>query len=537
MIYVCVDCNQTQEYVFASRRLRGIRNASRAIAAADERIGEQVAPTGGTLIRSLGGIVVAAFDSQPAVDKFLRLATRTYADYGISMESASHTVDQPTDFYRDVLAPLLGKIRARKDRPRVSALAPASAILATTCETSGRGSGQSLVQIGPALSRVSSAEKAKWGMRSPDSEAKYLTQGWADGDSPTTAEGVVAWRSQEPVQDTDMPGTSEARLLGMVFADVNGLGALLPLVAHDEDQLSDFSTGLTRCLRESLQEALKTVFEVPVHMRRSRDPKATAPFQLIFQGGDDLCFAVVGAYALPLVDCFVRCFEQRSIQLMRSLPDNRQPRQPFPSGLTLSAGVVIASYKYPILSFRRLAQGLEIRAKQAGRAWTKVNGSAYLPGLVDFYLVKNSVAGTVQDVRRYLYTPYLVDSLEPAALFGGPYLAGDTSGPHAKQATRRFLPLSELTGAASKLTSFQGLGKLRQLQELLGRDSAHSEYREWWDHLDDAQRKKWNDVCQQLQTPAGRGDLPLRGTPHFNAPVVDCLDLRPLEALRQRWEA
>ncbi len=39
MIYVYLDCNKTQDYVFSSRRLRGIRNGSRAVEKCDEEVG------------------------------------------------------------------------------------------------------------------------------------------------------------------------------------------------------------------------------------------------------------------------------------------------------------------------------------------------------------------------------------------------------------------------------------------------------------------------------------------------------------------
>jgi hypothetical protein len=532
MIYVYLDCNKTQEYVFSSRRLRGIRNGSRAIDHADQAVAKLVS-SDGDVIRALGGVIIAKFANQKSADTFLHKARLHYYHYGIGIESASIKCPAPVDFYRDVLFHLLREIRLKKDCPISATLPPPSTILAATCETSGRGSAHGLVKIGRDTQRTNAPEKTKWDMTADDPDANDLIKEWTEAGLPSTAEGIVAWSSapEEEMMGKEVPGTSEARLLGLVFADVNGLGSLLPHVAHDETKFKAFAPALKKCLFDSLKQGLRNVLEAPVCQRLKSGSADAVPFRLLFLGGDDLCFAVTGAYALRVTKSFIEEFETRSPDILNPL---RNDDSDLPPHLTLSAGVVIAPYKYPILSFRRLGQGLESHAKHIGRYWARLNSQAYPPSLVDFHLVKNDMAGTIEDVRRLLRTPYPVDS-EPAVLFGGPYLVSKSDEVQNHPATRRFLPLDNLLEAAKYLLEIRAGSKLKALRLLLSRERAQSLYRDWWDHLDEAEAQ-WLEICKMLKVPESRNELPLRGLPHLNTSVLDALELMPLVALRERWE-
>jgi len=548
MIYVYLDCNKTQDYVFSSRRLRGIRNGSLAIQRCDQCVGDLPPTMAGETIRALGAVVIAKFPDRQSVDRFLREARDIYHRYGIGFASACVERSAPADFYQDVLAPLLKEVRAKKDCPQDSLLGPPSTILAATCDTSGRGAAQGLVQLGPRGNppqRANATEQTKWNMPVFDCDAENLVWGWPRAQQPiripATAEGVVAWNSSEEIMGKEVPGTSEQRLLGMVFADVNGLGSLLPHIAHDETKFKAFAsvqstgrgptTALRECLSECLKQALQDELATPVNRRLRRESQVDAvPFRLLFLGGDDLCFAVAGAYALPLTKRFIEHFEACSPEILKPL---RADTPNLPPYLTLSAGVVIAPYNYPILSFRRLGQGLEARTKQMGRAWANINGEDYPPNLVDFYLVKNDVSGTLEDVRRSAYTPYEVDI--KTALFGGPYMVsrGENGQPH--RASERFLPLENLLESAKELAAIRAGGKLKSLPLLLNRQEAQGFYREWWDHLGEY-TPQWFDTCQRLGLPTSRDELPIRGYPHLNTPVLDALQLVPFATLRKRWE-
>jgi hypothetical protein len=358
-----------------------------------------------------------------------------------------------------------------------------------------------------------------------------LVSGWTQAKIPSTAEGVVAWSSSEEIEGKEVPGTSEERLLGMVFADVNGLGSLLPDLARDEAKFKTFAPNLRECLYESLKQAVQEVLAIPVSNRLGKDQVDAVPFHLLFLGGDDLCFAVVGAYALPLTKKFIERFEERSRDVLKPL---RTDAPNLPAHLTLSAGVVIAPYNYPILSLRRVGQGLETYTKRMGRAWATLNDVDYPPSLVDFYLVKNDAAGTLEEVRRLTYTPYEVDIDKPAALFGGPYLISKGMNGQPNPA-ERFLPLEELLQGSEELATIRAGGKLKALLLLLSRPGAQHLYREWFDHLGEAE-SRWSIVCYRLRVCASRDELPMRSYPHLNTPVLDALQLVPFVRLRKRWE-
>lgn len=531
MIYTYLDCNRTQDYVFSSRRLRGIRNGSRAIDKCDQEVGRLPSTMGGETIRSLGAVVIAKFPDQRSADRFLREARNLYHRYGITFESACVQPSTPVDFYQDVLSPLLKDIRAKKDCPQNSLLGPPSTILAATCDTSGRNAAQGLVQLGPSADspeRVNAREQAKWTMPDIDPDAQNLVMGWTKARIPSIAEGVVAWNSAAKIMGKEEPGTSEQRLLGMVFADVNGLGNLLPDIARDETKFKAFVHNLRECLIKCLKQALQAQLATPVNARLIRDPHQVdaVPFRLLFLGGDDLCFAVAGAYALPVTKSFIEHFENCSPEILKPL---RADAPNLPPYLTLSAGVVIAPYNYPILSFRRLGQGLEAHSKRMGRAWAKINGEDYPPNLVDFYLVKNNVSGTLEDVRRLSYIKG-----KPTALFGGPYLVSKGRNGQHHRASERFLPLENLLESAEELAAIRAGGKLKSLPLLLNRQDAQDFYREWRDHLGEY-TQQWTNVCKELGLPSKRNELPIRGYPHHNTPVLDALQLVPFAALQQRW--
>lgn len=528
MIYVYIDCDKTQDYIFSSRRLRGIRNGSRLIDEADRQAGELVPCAGGETLRALGGVVFAKFPDCRSADAFLREARALYRRYGIGITAACRDCSTVNDLYHDILEPLLVEVRNKKDCPQVTTLPPPDTILAATCAVSGRGAAQGLVAIarGEPLQRASAVEQTKW-QEVPDPQREELVKGWQRQIRlPDTAEEIVGWRTSETVAEREVPGTSEARLLGMVFADVNGMGGLLPHLAREEARYKQFSRDLKDCLLESLRQSLQAVLEKPVTKREAQ----RLPFRLLFLGGDDLCYAVTGAYALPLTRRFIECFEERSEQILKPFRDG-EAAEHLPPCLTISAGIVIAPYRYPILSFRRLGRDLESYAKQVGRYWARLNGQAYPPSLVDFHIVMNDMAGTVKEIRSFLQTPYPVDG-EAAALFGGPYLI---SRGQVHPAERRLLRLGDLLKAAEGLLRFRAGGKLQDLQLLLSRAGAQGLYREWWEHLDDA-KKQWRDVCQVLKVPDEGDKLPLRGIPHLNTPVLDALALTPLVELKERWE-
>ena len=86
------------------------------------------------------------------------------------------------------------------------------------------------------------------------------------------------------------------------------------------------------------------------------------PVKILYIGGDDLAFAIQGRYALDATRELLLHFEKCSKEILErlSIQDSREH-------LTMSAGVVLAPYNYPIQNFNRLGRALESHAKAYGR--------------------------------------------------------------------------------------------------------------------------------------------------------------------------
>jgi hypothetical protein len=509
--YVMLDCLRTQDYVFASTKLRNLCNASRSLAEADAEVGERVL-LDDERIRALGGLIIARCLTADRAAEVARKASSIYASRGIAVESVVEPLaDEP--FYSGVLSPLLGKMRERKESPSDALVGIPSSILTVPCEVSGRtAAGKVIEQDGKHL-RVSAVEHRKWRMK-PADDVDLLDASWGGGlEFPETFDGVAAWASAARF-DTTAPQSSEQRQVALVFADVNGLGSRLEELADTVDALRNVVVGIPKVIRESLREALTCVLKAPFETRRARGERIDAvPFRLLYLGGDDLCFTVTAAYAMPFTAAFFKEFGERSrVMLSEVLGGDRQ-------GLSMSAGVVIGSYKLPILALRRIGQDLEHRAKAIGRFLATGTG-APPPALIDFHVVKNGVLGKLSAIRAAQGGSVSLD--------GGPYAVGVNHYP-------RVHGVDGLLAASASLAGFGGRGKARGLIDLLESRDLFA-YREWLDHLSVADHQRWTSACGGLgimdfgRTPLRDHEWPPR------TPIADALGLAPLVQLAQRWQ-
>jgi hypothetical protein len=498
--------------VFAPRRLRAIRNGSRLLKSADDEAGALVTRRGGEVFRALGGVVVAGFEGshENEVHVFIRDARRCYQRKGIGVTVATHQADKSGDFYELVMGPLLRKLREQKDCPEQPFVTPPASPLAATCDVSGAGFAYGLVRPSAGANeswRVSEAEFGKWNLGNDDAERNLLPAGRGAPRCPDTAEDLVNWAGGIP-----------DRQVAVVFADVNRLGALLPHLARQRDVYKKFAPGLARCLDEALSRAVKDRLLPDVGTGK------TVPLKLLFLGGDDLCFMIAARFALPFVQRLFEEFQQKSQALLKGLyPDCAA----LPVHMTLSAGIAVAPYKYPIQAFRRLGQGLERTSKAAGYAWSALNNGAHPPSLVDFYVVRNDAAGHISELRAHLRP--LIKGV-PTALYGGPYLvAGDA----ARAASRRFLSVKRLLAASDKLAAFSARSKLKALVEVFSRDGLEHEYGLWLRRLDEAQTQTWKCALKLLELPVDSDGPPCAPDPRRNTPILDALDALEIRG-RQR---
>jgi hypothetical protein len=513
MIYVYIDTDKTQDYVFAGRRLRSIRNASRALEDADQEVGKLFGIPG-TKIRASGGVVVARFDGDKAKDKaqaFTRKARKEYRKWEIGVTAMSYELAGPVnDFYSDVLRHLLKDVRRLKDSPKDVLAAPPASIHAVPCEVTGMGSAEDLLNVvaGEQPWRVRAVERNKWFELQVDDAEQFLGAEARDLLLPDDADQLVRWSKKDNARELPQPGTSEERLVAVVFADVNALGEQLPHIACREDCYAAFATDLRKTIVLAIAAAVKEVLLQPVRDAGAR----VVPFRVLYLGGDDLCFMVLARFAVPFVQKMIERFEAESASLMATV---RRYAAKAPDHLTISAGIAIAPHKYPILAFRRIGLGLERRCKVMGRAWQGMHQAPLPPSLVDFHVVKNGAVGDAELLRESDTAP----TRPGTSLHGGPYAVSDCP---------RFLSLDALLLATKSLVGFEGRSKLKEIGGILRARDADLRYSFWHERLDKRQRSAWKDACNALAIGCEMGKLPFAEGTRHNTPILDALDLLDL---------
>ena len=502
--YVLIDCDRVQDYVFASSRLREICNASSLLDQLEvETLPGMVTDLCVNTIRSGGGVVLEKFDTPQQAKDFIRSAHDLYRTYGISVTSYTRPFPHSiVNFYDEVLLPLHKSVRSQKDSPEGRAF-HISTLLAVPCESSGIDPAQRPVEIPDGLRRMSHSEVEKRAHWSDTIVESDLSQRLCLR-LPHDFGGVVGWTIREALREKDLPGTSEKRLLGIVYADVNGLGKQIPPIAKDENTYALFAKELRNTVRDSLREALDQVLSPAVNQRLSssklRLSTTALPVRVLYVGGDDLAVAIQGCYALDFVERLLHLFEQKSVALLKPLADVPC----LPSHLTMSAGIVLAPYNYPIQNFNRVGHELEERAKCFGRYASSPSSS-----LVDFCLIKNNVAGSLQQGRRG-------QQINNFLLYGGPYTLQE---------------LNRLKQASVKLKeeSFPR-NKLKQLREILSHKELTAKflYAEWWHGLNDYCRKVFFEtVCIPFNLD-GPPLLPRQDKGYWVTPVIDVVELSDL---------
>lgn len=519
--YVFVDCDRIQDYVFASPRLREICNASQLLDWIErENLQSLATDLGGTTIRSGGGVFLAKFEALQRAQQFMREAPHVYRQYGSSAVAVEHTINTPPkDFHEEVLLHLQRKLRHKKDCPEGWGL-HISTLLAVPCESSGIGPAQQPVDLPDRTVRAKGSEAKKRLFKRQDSAQERLEERlqWEFGlKLPYDFGGLVDWTQREQAGKHDVPGTSEERVLGIIYADVNSLGRLLPVVGRDAGLYAAFSKSLRQTLEESLCHALQIVLGDPIAAWRKvlgHLPEAM-PIRVLYIGGDDLAVAIQGRYALDLATNLLESFKVQSAELLK--PFSESPERP--PHLTLSAGMVLAPCDYPIQQFNRLGRGLEARAKRFGRQ----SNPASPPSQVELCIVKNDAGGDLSQLRQSQKLESQQSDREgyggspetrELRLFGGPYTPDE---------------LQSIKQGIIALQDFPRR-KWKALREVfcLSIENAQFRYAEWWSGLKPHEQQLYKKhVCQVLGlcTPPL---LPIWMRGYNATPVIDMIELSDL---------
>ena len=517
--YVFLDCNQIQQYIFSSYRLRGICGASLLL---DEVERERIPKLcNGSLIRSGGGVVIAGFDSENGKipEKFRKDAEKEYARIGVPVTSL---IFEPgdgstSDFYIDVLKPMFNTMLQQKHNSQ-SLHTNLSTILAVPCENSGCEPAEHIAippwDSNPRRYSKIEATKVEYKREKFDLELELETK-FSGFKIPRDFTGIIAW-NRENISKDDLAEASDDKGLGIIYADVNGLGNLGKIFGKSQTLYHEFCNDIRETLLSSVFEGLANILTETIKEKfagKTPPSKAGLPLKILYIGGDDLAIAVKGTYALPFIVNILEEFKKQSKQLLKRMGENEMIRG-LPEYLTMSAGVVLAPFDYPIQSFNRLGKALEERAKLFGKSLEK---DGIKPSLVDFCMIKNNAMGSLGTVRENKTVLDNNDRVE-LLLYGGPYNLQETRTllKKAKDLTEMSFPNNKINGLRSILAK--------------STPNARKDYKKWRKSLTEVELKLFDEILGALG--CNDPDIPQRQPYSFSyrsTPILDLIELMSLE--------
>ncbi len=347
-----------------------------------------------------GGHFQAVFGDEPSANEFKRLATDLLAKKlpGLRYEITMKEVPERRE-------PDEKEDEREKPAKAASEISIVDLPLFQVCEESGNGPASRSQQFEGEDPRYFSLDVHQ---RKKKGEEFFSEEG--------TKDIVGLFRNKlhlskmkDPKDLEDLCGTD---YLAVIHADGNGIGKrfiawrdqhkdngdtesdFLKKEAHGEK----FYHSMRVAVRKSLVAALENTFR-----EYSRDEKQVRPYHLLMLGGDDLLLVCRAPYALR----FVKEYAKELIQY--HLCDGKP--------LTIGAGVVIASHKFPFHRLHALAEELASSAKRLYRSMDKE------VSVVDWMVVTQSWSEDPIDARkRDSIVRYDVDhTSETLLLTGRPY--------------------------------------------------------------------------------------------------------------------
>lgn len=342
---------------------------------------------------------------------------------------------------------------------------------------------------------------------------------------------------------------SPRNYLGLMDADGNGFGDLLTTLAEgkdgkkpDKQDYKALSELLSETTREAFIEAAAKVLK-PLLQSQLNPKPIRIPLRVLVMGGDDVFVVGLPQQIIAIANEFCRQFQIIAERRKSQFPSEMDLLKQLPP-LTMSAGVVIAHYNFPFLSFQRLANRLLKSAKR--RAWgvkkkwheweeQKVQEQDEKKpqkptGSVDFQIITASGTEDLKTIRKEAYT--IENPHEGKAFFTGrPYLVGKDLD--ELQKLRRFIARMK----AAEISRRQ----IKALNDILRRGvnvkQSHFNFLYWFGRLREAEQPEldqkkvikdfldsqtgWLSPWQRDNRPGGSGKL---YTPLLDA--VELFDIR-----------
>jgi hypothetical protein len=298
------------------------------------------------------------------------------------------------------------------------------------------------------------------------------------------------------------PFETDARWIGVVHADISGLGTFYRAISDTAEKIGDKSGGLAfaRKASEAIECALANAAQTAGEVLRKNIGTDTfliknadnveketnvevMPARPIVLGGDDITIIVRGDLALDWVEKFLITLEDETERGLKKVAEEADQRGGFDGEegeklrkkierrLTACAGVAFGKSKQPFFRLLELADGLCGFAKRAAKKDRK-SDDAQPASLIAFHRVTESaLAAEAADLFKAIEADGFFLSAQPYAVGAIP---------------SNYPPLSALRDVKSDLANAEVLkrGPLRQLRRLMLEDGMRSEaeetWRRWW---------------------------------------------------------
>lgn len=405
---IVADVDAVQSYISGSVHLGTMAGASQLVSRARLKITalvEQIDPRG-RIVMNEGGLTIVVFPGEPKAgcsgERFARIAEREYTELSVS---GHLTVSDPVELataegFGEAARNAFVKLDSKK-RSGYSAGQLLDVPHAHRCTSCGIEPAIRLQTIG-----TGDDKDHRWIGQSCLAKREARTRDWLESllDCAGAGESERADWSM-PTQPETFNELAGEHYLGIVLADADGVGQILPLLRTESDW-TQFSQGFSKMMASARASIL------PVFRPALKKP-SVLPLQLLYGGGDDVLFACRGDFAL-----------EAAHHLTGYPSKDAQDWCPGGKRIGISAGVVICHPGFPFRDSLQIAHGLLHEAKREARerGWRSAGD-----GAVDYALITEASADVdvIMNDRRILSNDVDQDSDLTLKLTGRPYRVGD----------------------------------------------------------------------------------------------------------------
>lgn len=436
--------------------------------------------------------MLAQFEEEKSANDFINKAFAKYNSIGIQTTCLVKELpySQNKSFYESVLSPLFTEMQIRKNQPENSET-KVSTILATPCEGIGLEVAEFVIKTPEGdFKRVSRSEAYRISNKtfvatSINTNQSPLRQ-WLDKyDTPHDFGDLVTWGTKSSLSDKTA-GTSEDRMMAVLYADINSLGSMIKKIGNNREQYIKFSKDINDAINNSLYEALNNVITPDYNNRLNKNiPTRCLPLNVLYVGGDDLALAVKAKYAFNIALELVKYFEHCTSTVMASF---KTYSSELPDHLTISIGIVFCPFDYPIKWVNSIGKSLLSRTKSL----SKKNGVYPPNSLIDFCTIKNNTFGSLSDIRRHMIIKDGIASGYDLLLFGGPY---------STETLISLIDCVNLLSPSGKTKLSIPMSKLKALLSIMSmpEPKRNSEFKDWLSGLSKDQLDIYDKLMKKLK--------------------------------------